>query len=583
MIGALIRARQTRAEAILHDDTAVATSVDWSNDGRLLATASENGTVRLWRFGTRERLSPPLQGDGGPLNVVAFDPTRAVVAAGGTDGLFLWWLKDGRAVRRLRVSKSSITALAYGPDGELVAGTEHGALWRWDTPTHSGAELARISGPITAVAVAKDGAIAYANDHAAFVRPRSGRSSVPVAHVPPVVHALAFSPTDPTLVIGGGDVNGTEHIGVVQIVDSATLDPVARTSVEDRPTDFVDSLSFSRDGATLAGAGPDGSVWLWNARTAVKQDRYGADGGHLHAVAFSPTALSMFAAAANYGAILVWKAEHPAFGTPTTDAETGRELATPRAGGVVELSGPHPRMIAGAGDIERVALSDNGEWLAAATSAGLVRVWPTASGGPIARIETGPVTALAVDDKGELVAGGTASGLVRLWDVGAARRVDPALRASSARVDVVAFSPKGAMLATSGEDATTYLWDVRTHRKLAALRVGPQASSLDFSPDGRLLATGQGDGVRLWDTRAHIRLVDHVGSWSVTDVAFSPDGRRLLSRDTDGLHVWDGILWSDYDDLRRQVCSLVFPGIARGAEWRELAPNLGYRETCPSR
>jgi WD40 repeat protein len=149
-------------------------------------------------------------------------------------------------------------------------------------------------------------------------------------------------------------------------------------------------------------------------------------------------------------------------------------------------------------------------------------------------------------------------------------------------VDVVAFSPKGAMLATSGEDATTYLWDVRTHRKLAALRVGPQASSLDFSPDGRLLATGQGDGVRLWDTRAHIRLVDHVGSWSVTDVAFSPDGRRLLSRDTDGLHVWDGILWSDYEDLQRQVCSLVFPGIARGAEWRELAPNLGYRETCPS-
>jgi len=43
--------------------------------------------------------------------------------------------------------------------------------------------------------------------------------------------------------------------------------------------------------------------------------------------------------------------------------------------------------------------------------------------------------------------------------------------------------------------------------------------------------------------------------------------------------VWDGILWSNYDDLRRQVCSLLFPGLTKD-EWRELAPQLRYRETC---
>ena len=306
---------------------------------------------------------------------------------------------------------------------------------------------------------------------------------------------------------------------------------------------------------------------------------YGADAGHLHSVAFDPAVPTTFAAAANDGEVLVWKAGQPPFGAPTAGAGPAREAVTSVGHDTIRLSGPHARAITGVGDIERVALSENGDWLAAASPAGLVRVWSTSSGGPIGRIATGQITALAVDDKGEKAATGSASGAVRLWDVRTGGAVGSVLRGQSDEVDAIAFSPNGKLLATGGADSAAFLWDVTTQRKLAALRLGQPISSLAFSPDGQLLATGQADGIRVWDARAHVLLADRFGDPATSEVAFTSD-ERLVSDGPQGPHIWDGFLWSDYADLRRRVCSLVFPGITKD-EWHELAPTLKYRKTCP--
>jgi WD40 repeat protein len=395
------------------------------------------------------------------------------------------------------------------------------------------------------------------------------------------VLAVAFSPDGRTLAIGRGDRNAQGiDTGSVQLWDTQTLtktsEPLGYSS------DFILSIAFNTDGSILAGTGPEGTVHLWDARVKTQQDAFSADAGHLHAVAFDPADSQTFAAAANDGEVLVWKIGHAAFGAPTAGADAGRERVTYSGGDTIRLSGPHARTIAGAGRVARVSLSDNGDWVAAFAPDGFVRVWSTASGGLIARIATGQITALAVDDKGQKLATGVGSGAVRLWDVRTQRLIHPVLRGHSAEVRAIAFSPTQTTLATGGADSATYLWDVRTHRKLAALRLGQQISSLAFSPDGRLLATGQDDGVRLWDARAHTLLADRFGG-SARYVAFSSDGQRLVSEDATGdrsTHVWDGILWSTNADLRRQVCDLVFPGITR-SEWNELAPNVKYRKSCP--
>jgi WD40 repeat protein len=94
---------------------------------------------------------------------------------------------------------------------------------------------------------------------------------------------------------------------------------------------------------------------------------------------------------------------------------------------------------------------------------------------------------------------------------------------------ILEFSPDGKTLATSNE--TVRLWEVGTGRLLRELPAGRLAvRDHAFSPGGRRFVTTQDDQVRLWDLRSGklLALRPDKDSWGVaTDVAFSPDGRTL--------------------------------------------------------
>jgi len=102
----------------------------------------------------------------------------------------------------------------------------------------------------------------------------------------------------------------------------------------------------------------------------------------------------------------------------------------------------------------------------------------------------------------------------------------------------MAYSPDGRRLAYAHHDATVRVVDTATGREVAVLRGhDAQVSSLAFSPDSTLVATGGGfpdNGVRLWraETGERVAALDGHRN-SVNWVGFSPDGARLASASAD--------------------------------------------------
>jgi WD40 repeat protein len=137
---------------------------------------------------------------------------------------------------------------------------------------------------------------------------------------------------------------------------------------------------------------------------------------------------------------------------------------------------------------------------------------------------------------------------------GRVRRTRPVLSVSGApdparpAVSVVTISPDGRLAAVAGvlnrlNASTVALWNTSTWTRVNVLvaRADTPIDTLRFSPDGKRLAIGAGDGtVGIWSVSRARRLMSFSGHVaSISSIAFRPDGRVLATASTDG----DGRVW----------------------------------------
>jgi WD40 repeat protein len=553
LVWALEFAKDNGAIAVLRGHSAPVYGVAFSSDGRTVASGDSDGTIRLWDAGNHRQIGHALFGHTGVVYSVGFSPDGKTLVSAGADGTVrLWNVRMQRQMGQALLDRKTATyRIAFSPNGRTIA-TSGGdrTVWLWDIRTRERRGPLRVDGNGAALAFSPDGRLATA-DATKIVLWDVG-AQPPRGHLfstnGSAVWALAFSKDGRTLATAGTD-------GTVQLWDVQSPGKRGRPLPGDHGT--VYDIAFGRN-ETLATAGADGTVRLWDA--ATRQQRGRPLNGHVGAVLSIAFAANgrLVASAGRDTTVRLWDARRSrepsrriATGLPTADdvafSPDGRTLAAATAAGawLWDRRSGRPEGAPLGGGSRSVAFSPNGRMLATGDAGG-VQLWNVRTHRVVDKRLGAEAEDVAFSPDGRTIASGGWDGALRLWDLGS-KKSRVILGAHKDGITAVAFNADGSMLASAGRDSTVRLWDVNSRKQIGApiLVHTAHVNDVAFSQDGRILASAsaQGDSaVRLWDVRSHAQLDPPLrgNKGGVYQLAFSPDGRTLATAGADAtVRLWD--------------------------------------------
>jgi WD40 repeat protein len=428
------------------EDVEVSSRSVFSADGASLM-AGTRGRVLVWDVNSgRVKLNQP--GSDAEVEAVAFSPDGTLIATASRDqSVRILNAVSGATLAVLTGNSfSEPSAAAFSPDGErLFVATEIGEIHVWDVRTYGGSGLRPMEHDIASAAVSPDGtrlAVALDNQTVRVLDASSGKSLVEWQDRAPGVKsgqgrgagALAFSPDGSRIALGGAD-------GTIRLRDSRSGRELA-----DLPghTAGIASISFDPTGAYLVSGSRDSSVRVWSLSSRTTVARL-AMRDVVNSVVFSPQGDRILIASGD---------------TSTSADDTTVQLWEWRK------DGP-PRKLTG------------GQYPDSATTA-----------------------AVFSPDGSEIAAVRSAYPEVVFWDASSWKWTG-ADSTDDGGISTIAFSPDGSRFVTESDKGVTRVWDAGTHERLVSLDTGDNSAHLAaFSPDSSTLYTAAGNRIRIWETRS---------------------------------------------------------------------------------
>ncbi|RCJ30085.1 hypothetical protein A6770_21605 [Nostoc minutum NIES-26] len=548
-----------------HED--VVNSISFSPNGQILASASQDKTVKLW---SREgKLLATLLGHEAVVNSVSFSPDGQIIASGSTDNTIKLWSRDGKLLKTLAGHNRAVLGIAWSPDGQTIASASADntiKLWSRDgklLKTWEGHEDAVKSiawssdGQIIATA-SLDKTIKLWNPEGKLLKILSGHSAG--------VTSVSFSPDGNT--IASASTDETIKLWSSKGVLFGTLRG---------HNNWVNSVSFSSDGRTLASASRDKTIKLWQWDSVLLRNPKTENNNWITSISFSPDGRTLAAASQDQtvkllgrdGKLLktlkghqdqVWGVSFSPDGQAIASASKDKTVKLWRRDGKLlnTLQGHQDAVlgVAWSPDSQAVSEAMPKGLIASASKDKTVKLW--SRNGQLLNTLQGhkdAVNWVSFSPDGKLLASASDDKTVNIWNYQG--KLLYTLSGHSRRVNGVAWSPDSQTLASVSIDSTVKLWS--RDGKLLKNFVGDGDSfiSVSFSPDGRTLAASSDDKIRLWNQDGTLLMALKGDKEELTSVSFSPDGKTLAAGSGNGTVIFRDLADIKLENLLSRGCNLI--------------------------